>query len=270
MESDHSRFMPRQSAGEEKIEENTIEERVETLDGTQPETSVAAQPLPIPEVPRHSSPEHAVADNILPPAYGTVASTVYTLLSPLMVPTYVALFIFLLSILSIIVPGAATSYALTVFGATCIVPLIVIFFLMRIGVVKSLDMLSRRERVLPYLVQFLAFGGVTLFLLFKGANPWIWTIYCGAAATTLVNMAVNIRMRISNHCSATAAAVAALIVINTYGVPQHSLFWWMVGTVFFTGVAGTLAIIKGRHTVWEVISGYVTGFLGVILFSLIH
>ena len=194
----------------------------------------------------------------------------YVLLSPLMVPTIVSLFIFLLSILAIVIPDAVVPYTLTVFGATCVVPLVGLFLLQKVGIVKTFRMYSRKERVFPYVIEFLALGAMALFFALRGANAWIWTIYCGGAAIALVNFLINFKLRISSHCSAMAALLASLIVINKYGFPQASLFWWVVGTVFFAGLIGTLAMLEGRHTFREVLAGYATGFLGIILFSLIH
>ena len=194
----------------------------------------------------------------------------YGLFSPLTVPTIVCLLIFLLSVLVLIVPGAVVPYGLTVFGATCVVPSIALVILQRVGVVRSLRMFSRQERVVPYVIEFMALGGVTLFFLFKGAHPWIWTIYCGATALTLINFLINFRMRICCHCSATAALVAALLVINSQGVPQTPLFWWVAGAVLIAGYTGSAAVIYGGHSLKEVMAGYATGFLSIILFGLIH
>lgn len=189
--------------------------------------------------------------------------------SPFLVPTYFTLAIFWFSILAVVAPGAILPYALTVFGATGIVPFLSLFILRRMGLVESFRLFKRRERVVPYVVEILALGGITLFYAVKGAAPWIWTIYCGATAATLLNFLVNFRFRISCHCTAMGALLAALIVIQNYGLPQVPLLWWIVGVVAFAGLSGTMAIIFGRHTLWEVFAGYASGFLGIILFSLI-
>lgn len=244
--------------GQQKVEEPKPEPILEA----EPVSEPTVQLPPPPEIPLQPV-ENEVGN-------AGVLRFLYAVCSPLMVPTYVSLILFLLTILAIVVPGGALAYSLTVFGATCLVPSIANLILLKIGALSSLSMPTARERVVPYIIEFCALGGVTLFFIYKGANPWLWTIYCGATAACLVNFLLNFRIRVSNHCTAMAAFVAALIVINTYGMPQHSLFWWMVGTVFFAGYAGTFALIQGRHTLLEVLAGYATGFLGVILFSLIH
>lgn len=194
----------------------------------------------------------------------------YALMSPLLVPSYATLCLFLLTVLHLVAPGATTPYTLTVLGATGVVPLIVIYVLLRAGLAGGFNLGSRAERVVPYLVYILALGAVTLFFLYKGANPWIWTAFCGGTAAALADLLLNFKWRVSTRCSAMAALFAVLLVIEKSGVALVPMFWWMVGCLFFCGLAGTLAIVVGRHSLREVLMGYATGFLGVILFSLIH
>ena len=275
MESDHSKYMPRPR--QEREEDETQAEAPQEVSITE-DIAITEEAAfdPGEEISRVSaeqqartaaeSPREENAEEIPMPA---PLSLLNGLLSPLLVPTYVTLIIFLISILSILAPDAALPYTLTVFGATCVVPLISLYVLNKVGATQSFELYSARERVVPYIIEIMALGGVTLFLVFKGANTWIWSIFCGGTAVALANFLINFRMRVSTCCSAMAAMVAALIVINRYGFPRESLFWWTVGAVFFAGVAGSLALLYRRHSLWEVLAGYATGFLGIILFSLL-
>lgn len=193
----------------------------------------------------------------------------YALLSPMLAPTIATWWIFSLSLLKLVVPGAAFPYSVTVFGATCIVPMMVAFVVMRVRGIKSFQFYGRRQRLALYVVEFVAFAALTLFFINRGANAWIWTVFCGAAAVTLANFIINLFYRVSNHCSAMAALLAVLLVINVNSLPTAPLLWWVVGTVAAIGFVGVMAMTLGRHTFWEVFLGYTTGFLGIILMSLI-
>lgn len=267
----HYRYMPPGSAPE--TEETSAkaappEEKPEMAE----ESIILEETLTVEEVTSATEAPEDEAGNInikLPEWVFSASRVLYALCSPVLIPTVVCLLIFLLSVLRLVVPEAVVPYTLTVFGATCVVPLIAIFVLLRVGAIDSVEMYGARERVVPYVIEFLALGGTTLFFIFKGANPWIWTIFCGGTAVALVNFLINFRMRISNHCSAMAAFLAALIMINRNGIPQTSLFWWAIGIVVLAGFTGTMAMVYGKHSLKEVLAGYATGFLGVILFSLI-
>lgn len=272
--NDHFRYMPPGSVPEAPEKPEDVEVTEEIIIASEPEissrdTEVLNVRIKEKEEERDNERDYERGDEEARDV-PLILKILYGIVSPVLVPTYASLFIFLLSVLVLVVPEATAPYTLTVFGATCIVPLIAIYVLMKVGALTSFEMYDPRERTVPYVIEFLALGGTTLFFLFKGANPWIWTIFCGATAVALVNFLINFRMRISNHCSAMAALVATLIVINQNGIPQVPLFWWMVGALAFCGFAGSMAIWYGRHSIWEVLAGYATGFLGVILFSLIH
>lgn len=267
--SDHYKYMPKGAP----MEDPTAPMEVPSIRNE--EMIVSEEEIAIPE---HVTDDEEVSEakpEMQVPGFSSQESPIwvqliYGFFSPLLVPTFICLLAFLLSVIHLVAPDAVLPYSLTVFGATCVVPFIALYVLMRVGAVRSFDLFSPRERVVPYVIEIMALGGVTLFFIFKGAYAWIWTLYCGATAVAIANFLINFRMRISTHCSAMAALVAALIVINNSGIPQSPLFWWLVGAVFFTGLIGTLSMTQGKHTLWEVLTGYATGFLGIILFSLIR
>lgn len=265
---DHYKYMPHsgdepESGGETTPQELHAEATFADVKERIVEISVVR------EKPEESETREETAVDFPAISKNALVSIIYNILSPLIIPTVATLFIFLLSLLAIMAPGAAVPYTLTVFGATFLLPVLLIFILQKTGIVRSFQLYDRNDRVIPYVLEFLALGAMAIFFIVKGGSPWIWRIFCGGAAISLTNLVVNFRVRISNHCSAIAALLAVIIVIQIYGLPQRSLFWWAVGTTLFCGFIGTLAILKGRHTLWEVLLGYATGFLGIVLFSLI-
>lgn len=270
--SDHYKYMPPGSVPEEERKDGggeTVVPPVEIEETVVEEVVIMEAPAAGESVTPEAS-SFSVEDVVSETGEAPLpVKLLYAFFSPVLVPTFISLFIFLLSMLVLVVPEAVAPYTLTVFGATCLVPVLSFAVLRRVGGIKSYWLFSSGERIVPYVVEIMALGGTTLFFIFKGANAWIWTIFCGATAVALVDFILNFRMRVSTHSSAMAALVAALIVINNYGMPQHSLFWWVVGAVVFAGYVGTVAILYGKHTIWEVLTGYAVGFLGVMLFSLI-
>lgn len=263
---EHYKYMPRPHAEEDmEIQREAAEE----------ETAVEVVTVETEPAETYDSTEetatHAVEkeETLIPGFDMWFLKGVYNIVSPLLVPTFATMLIFFFSMLAIVAPNAVLPYSLTVFGVTGFLPFIAFFILRRIGSISSFQMFDRGERILPYIIMIMALGAITIFFVAKGANTWIWTIYCGATATAIVNFVLNFKFRICNHCSAAAGLLAALIVIQTYGLPQEPLYWWAIGILLFGGIGGSLAIYIGKHSVWEVLAGYATGFLGVILFSLI-
>lgn len=268
--------IPGQEPEEEKIPavEETIVEELEVTEAERAETeaypeAAAAGPESHEERYKEDSEEEFTGIGAL--ILKGILRLFYDFLNPLLVPTYATLLVFELSILSITLPhGAALSYTLTVFGISCILPLLTFLFLRRIGAISSITLETRRDRIVPYIIEFLAMAAVTVFFVFKGAPFWLWLIYCGGATTIFINMLLNFRWRVSCHCSAIAAVLATLIVINSDGIPHPTLAWWAIGTALLAGFLGTGAMLLGRHRLRDVLIGYATGFLPIILLTLIR
>lgn len=283
---DHYKYMPRPQGAPEETErtDNSAETDAATIVTTPP------APEPEPSIQKSTAHEHIfhesgdgaatthesedLMDDWRPTDSLAIISRgvlkfFYDFFNPLLIPTYATILIFELSVLAIVAPEAGLPYSLTVFGATCVLPLIAFSVLRMVGAVNSISLEGRKERTFPYLIEILGTGAMTLFFLFKGAPNWLWLIYCGATATVLLNLLINFRIRVSNHCSAVAGLLAVLIVINNDGLPLPMLGWWAIGTVILGGILGTGAVLLGKHSLKDVAIGYATGFLPIILFTLI-
>lgn len=290
-EKDYSRFMPPQMRGdledenrEASVEEIFMEEEVEPDINENIEEEVEKELVPPPFLPPQSdaseesaSRDHSgrsVAPDISAPrrlnAWEGIAKFVYDVFNPFLIPAYATLLLFELSVLALTAPGATLAYTLTVFGATCVLPLVVLLFLRRVGVISSLSMPDRASRTLPYAVALLTIGAVTVLFVYRGAPAWIWTIYLGGCVTVLLNLLANYRVKVCNHASGAAALLAMFVVLQMKGMPVHPLGWWVIATVIVCGVVGASAMLVGRHRLIDVMVGYITGFLPIVLISLIH
>lgn len=272
---DHYKYMPRLPE-EERLERAECEEREELGNDVEQETVFEV----VEEVPAaEESPVRAreeVSSDPEPKDFSTevlfgrgLLKFFYDFFNPLLVPAYLTILIFELSILSLVAPAATLSFTLTVFCATCVFPLLTVFVLRRVGSVSGFSLPDRSDRLFPYIIELLALTGITLFFAYKGAPTWVWMVYCGAAVSVLFNFLLNFRWRVSNHCTALAAALATLIVINGDSMPHPSLGWWAIGVMALCGINGTGAIILGNHSLKDVLIGYVTGFLPIIILALV-
>lgn len=265
-DNDYTRFMPPEAREElapqfpDSESETVIEEEIKVE-----EEIIEEEDVPVPEMSLRDSSHGDFQLGVL----GGVAKFFYDIFNPLLVPAYATLLLFELSILGLASPQAALPYTLTVLGATAFIPVLLLFLLKRFGAISTISLSRRTERTLPYIVSFLMLGAMTLLFVFRGAPAWMWLIYCGATAVPLVNMLVNFRLRVSSHASAIAALLAMLVVIQKNGMPVHPLGWWAISAALMCGVIGYAAMTVGKHSILEVITGYATGFLPLILFSLI-
>lgn len=230
------------------------------------EATLIVEEVALPEEATEIKPGFGLANRFV----AGVARFFYDFFNPFLIASYLTLLLFELTVLALTAPGASVVYTVTVLGATAIVPAVALVFMRRFGAISALSMPLRSERFVPYVLALLTLGAITLLLAFRGAPLWLWLIYAGGCVAIVANMLINIKIRVSNHATAMAAFIAALVIMQTSGMSIHPLGWWAIGAVIVAGIVGSAAMLLGRHSLLEVAIGYATGFLSVILLGLIH
>ena len=137
-------------------------------------------------------------------------------------------------------------------GILCILPLIYILALMRMGIVKDFHITDRRQRI--YLFPFiLACFVVVLFILHRteGVSPLVSNLLSVGLASCVICALITIRYKISLHCA--------------------GLGWLVVGLSYSFGTVGSILGLSGlalaawsrlvlkEHVLSEVVTGSVFG-----------
>lgn len=208
-------------------------------------------------------------DSHISPA-ARLASVYSWVLNPLAMPVVGTILIFALSVLSYIPMGTKVQFTLIIAGITMVLPMMLVFLLKLFGLVKDVALNNQKERLLPYLITVVSFLLAAWFMWSKRAPIWVCMFYVGGAASGLVNAIVNRWWKISAHAAGAAGVVAMLVRLNLLGMPQYNMVWWIVGAVLATGLLGTARIYLRRHTFWQVMAGYASGFTGVFLLTAIN
>ncbi len=244
---------------EEKIEE---QETVVTVP--------VPDPVPSEEPEPDASPSAGFEDTTSIERFVTrCANVISWVLVPLLMPVYGIMLIFSLSLLSFAPFHTKLIFTLIVFGATFIVPMLLVLLLKKVGLISDIGLNGRRERLIPYVITILSLGGTGLFLYLKMAPLWVAMFYAGGALAGLINMLVNFRWKISAHAAGIAGIVAMLIQIMKEGPAVSGMTWWITGSILLAGLLGSARIWLGRHTLMQVLAGSAVGFLSVWTLSLL-
>lgn len=189
---------------------------------------------------------------------------------PLLMPVYGILFIFKLSILDVISPGLQTAFTFIIAGINFCIPALIFFLLKIFGIVHDIGLNEQKERFIPYLVTAICLGASAWFVASRGAPIWVSMFFAGGALGALINLAINFRWKISAHAAGIAGLVALLIRLEKDVAAEPRLFVWLLITVGVAGLLGTARIWLGRHTVWQVLAGYLVGFCSVFFMMFIR
>lgn len=189
---------------------------------------------------------------------------------PLIMPVFGILFIFRLSVLDVIPAGLQTAVTFVILGINFVAPMLLILLLKLLGVVNDVGLNGRKERAIPYVITAVCYGCSAWFVASRGAPVWVAMFFCGGVVASLINLAINFKWKISAHAAAIAGLVALLIRLQRDVAVESQLFVWLLITVGCAGLLGSARLWLKRHTIWQVLAGYVVGFCSVFFLMYIH
>lgn len=166
-----------------------------------------------------------------------------------------------------------TSFVLPGFGVALLKPL---------GLVKSLALADKQERIGPYILS-----GVFYLWLYKnlasgGQAPALYTTFVlGATIGLFFAFFVNIFTKISAHAVGMGGLIAMLLMTGSVwgdtvfnipmfgGAVQLSLNVVIALVVILAGLVGTARLALGAHTPADLYRGYAAGFVAMLLAGII-
>lgn len=203
-------------------------------------------------------------------ALTSAARTLSMLFNPLLVPTYGMLIVFTATAMRYVNAEAKWLTVLVTLALTGMVPLLVIFLLYKMGMVKDTGLNNRRERVIPYAAAFVAYGGCAYYLYRVNAPDWIWLFIVGGGCALLAVAIVNIWWKISAHAAAMGGLVGLGFFILMYRLAMMDFTPWVFALVIAAGMVCTSRLILRRHTQWQVAAGFLIGLASVLSFASLH
>ena len=146
---------------------------------------------------------------------------------------------------------------------TIVAPLFSIGYLLFTKQISSIEMHDRKERYMPMSIM----GAYTfgLYYLFSTFNmPTIIMAIIGVSVVgVILTLFITYFWKISAHMMAFSGLTGAVLVLsqNIHPVPDMVI----IGLFFITGVVGWARLKLNAHTFWQVIAGWVIGFIAATL-----
>lgn len=198
-----------------------------------------------------------------------IAKFISYLLHPLLMPTYGFALLFYTN--NYISTFTAPDVKLLVLGITFIftfiLPGINVVILLKTGRIKSLEMETGSERILPYTSTALYY--FALFYLFYNADfPNVFKIVVlGAAVCLLLAVVISFKWKISAHTIGIGGIAGATMGIIYRLQLDMALLLMLV--LLLSGLVGFARLKLNAHTPAQVYTGFLLGFL-VELFLMIY
>lgn len=197
-----------------------------------------------------------------------LAKIISFLFQPLLIPTYG--FIILLNInvfFSLIIPPISRWMIIgMVFATTFVFPAIFLLILYWRGAIKTLNMDSREERVLPFIVTII-FYYLTYYLLKKlQISPVFYYFLIGTTLTAVIALLVNFFWKISIHMIGIGGFLGAFLGLSI--VLMLDIPFILMLIIFVAGLVGFARLKLHAHTPAQVYAGFIAGTLIMLILFL--
>lgn len=189
------------------------------------------------------------------------------LFHPLLLPLFGLFIIFNIDELNLWIPSSEQKlflYFLTL-TATFLLPLINALLLLRLKLIASLEMKTRQERKIPYLVTAIFYFAESWFLMRTDVPVLIKALMFGATALVVSVLIINLFWKISAHMVGIGGLIGMIISIS-YRL-QIDLNLILILLFFSAGLVGFSRLKLSAHNSAEVYAGFLLGAtLQLILF----
>jgi len=196
-----------------------------------------------------------------------VAHIISSIFSPLLIPTYGIFMALWTSILMFLPLKLRWGVVSVTFVITCIIPLLAILSLWRLGYISRPSLNSREERTVPYIITGLCYLGCAFYLSQINAPGWIIAFPAGGCLAVAICSLINLKWKISAHLAAMGGLLAMMFRIASLHVNAVPMNGWLTVLVILAGIIGSSRILLKCHTSAQVVAGTAVGFLSVYLMS---
>lgn len=194
-------------------------------------------------------------------AASVTAHVLSDVFSPMLVPSYALVAALTLTPMALLPTSPKVWAILGVFFITCVLPMLFILMLIRMGRVSDTAITDRRERTAPYCATIVCYAGAALFLRYLHAPYWVQNFYIGAALVGVISLVITRRWKISAHTGALAGLVAIVFWMTGRGLIMEGGLWWLCAAVAVLGGVAWARLYLDKHTVLQTLAGAALGFV---------
>lgn len=195
----------------------------------------------------------------------SIAHLISTIFQPLLMPIYGVMLLFVYTYFGVTYLQQFWLIITPVILFSFVIPAILIFMLYKIGVISDLSLKVRRERIYPYMITLLSYS-VMIFFYYRMRMPlWFLMIMVSSVAIMLVAILITLKWKISAHMFGIGGLIGGAMSVS-YFVEHSNPYFMFMGLFIIAGLVGTSRLILKRHTLAQVIAGFLLGFLLSFIF----
>ncbi|MBU2651017.1 MAG: hypothetical protein KKA81_08780 [Bacteroidetes bacterium] len=188
------------------------------------------------------------------------AKVISIVFQPLLIPTYGFIVLLNLNVFFALVLPPVSKWLIIgmIFTTTFVFPLIFLLILYYRGVIKTLHMESREERILPFILT-IVFYYLTYYLLKNmQISPIFYYFLIGTSLTAVIALLVNFFWKISIHMVGIGGVLGAFLGLSLVLMIDIPLV--LIIITLISGLVGFARLQLHAHTPAQVYAGFLAGF----------
>ena len=180
---------------------------------------------------------------------------------PLLMATHLSMIVLFMApeLLPTIQPPAYKHFILLVFIITALMPALSVFLLKTFKYISDLELINRKERVVPFAFILFYYGVASYLFMEKLEMGFLFSlVMISVTILIFILLLISARFKISIHSAASWAAVGYLTAIV---ITQDIILNWVYYLVVcLAGLTTTSRLYLGYHTGKEAWTGTILGF----------
>lgn len=188
-----------------------------------------------------------------------LARLVSVIFHPLFVPLYAVLYLFAGNPFLF---GSEIGFAVRTIILNCIFfPLIAVLLMKALGIIESLELPSRQDRILAYIPVCVCLIWACTVLYKEAHIEALSDVMIGVCIALSIAFVVNsVYAKISMHTLGMGGLVA-IALFSTQNIAIADTSYWLMAIILLAGMVGTARLLLKAHTLPEIYYGYFFGFM---------
>lgn len=195
----------------------------------------------------------------------SISHVISTVFQPLLMPTYGVMLLFMYTYFGVAYSNRFWHIVTPIMLFSFVIPGILIYLLLRIGLISDLSLKVRKERFYPYFITLLSYSAMVIFYYKAQMPTWFITMMAGSIAIMIIAILITLVWKISAHMFGVGGLVGGVMSVCYY-VEHSNPYWLFIGLFILAGSVGTSRLILKRHTLAQVIAGFLLGFSVAFIF----
>lgn len=179
---------------------------------------------------------------------------------PLLMPIYSVALLFVYTHFRFIYGAQFLSLLIPTVLFTFLIPGVLIYIMLRVGIISDLSLLKRSDRFAPYAVTMLSFGFLIYYYYTLGLPSWFLMMLVAPIITMIIATVITLWWKISAHMFGISSLVGGVMSI-CYFVEESNPYYLFMSLFALSGMVGVSRLILRRHTPNQVYAGFLLGFV---------